>query len=114
MTKIRIRLRSLLVLVTILAVYLGAREWREKDVQKLCQTLEQDSRLDNYIYILPDDWIDKVWQRKPTMAKTYTSKDGGKYLTGLVYRLTRRDVYSVIKDKEVIALLKELDVVKYE
>jgi hypothetical protein len=110
MRRIRISLRALILLVTAIGLYLGAREWRRQSVEKLCAQIEEDSRLDGYIYILPNDWLDKLWQRKPIMAKTYTSKSGSEYVAGLVYR-AREDVYSVINDDEVIDLLKKLDVV---
>ncbi len=40
MRRIRISLRGLLLLVTAISLFLGAREWRRQAVLKLCEEID--------------------------------------------------------------------------
>jgi hypothetical protein len=107
MRKIRFNLRVLILSVTVVAVLLGARQYRINAVSDLCAQLEEDF----YLFSLPNEWRDKVWQRKPTVGKI-TVVDGKEYLQRIAMR-SGADYWGQSDDPVAIARLKQLGVVEY-
>ena len=64
MRRIRISLRSLILLVTVVGLYLGFNAWRR---QRILDKAEYFARYDIEL-IVPSSWHDYFWQRHPRYA----------------------------------------------
>jgi hypothetical protein len=103
--RLRFSLRGLILRVTAVGLYLGAREWRRQSVRKLCADLEQ-----HYVVDVPNSWQDRIFQRKPTVG-TIFYRDGKPWLKKIVFR-SGATLYGAF-DPEEIERLKALGVVDY-
>lgn len=57
----RFGLKSLLGLATAIALILGYSQWRNRTISANCLALASDG----VQFVLPDSWLDTVWQRPP-------------------------------------------------
>ena len=76
----RFSLRLLILLMGFACAYLGARQYRDRQVMTLCAELKSSG----YSFDIPDELPDLFWQRKPHVG---TIVDAGPF-TGLEYTAT--------------------------
>ena len=111
MKRIRFSLRGLILLVTAVGLFLGARDWRKREVLKLCDQLQKDANADRYMFDVPNSWHDYIWQRKPTVGCIFWH--AGEERMTLVVGRSASDIVSATNDRALIERLKDLGVVKY-
>jgi hypothetical protein len=112
MRRVRISLRGLLLLVTAIGLFLGAREWRRQSVLKLCEEIKYDPLLGIYVTDFPNDWRDSIWQSGPVVLRSST-KDGQEFFTAIIFR-SSADIRNLVYDKPTIDRAKELGVIEYK
>jgi hypothetical protein len=101
------------LLVTAIGLFLGAREWRRQSVQRLCQVINDDPLLGDYVTDFPNDWHDLIWPSHPVVLRA-TTKDGRpKFYTVIVLR-ARTNIRNLIYDQPTIDRAKEPGVIEYE
>jgi hypothetical protein len=61
----RYSLKAMLILVTVVGLFLGYSQWRRRSILRQVSELRSFwARVD-----VPDDWIDVVWQRRPSKGR---------------------------------------------
>jgi hypothetical protein len=60
----RFSLKFLFAVITLLIVFLGYSQWRRQRLLSEAQALKEQGM----IVQLPDQWIDRLWQRVPAKA----------------------------------------------
>ena len=73
--RVRYSLRVLILLVTATVLFLGFSQYRRREILKVCDEL----RKDGYVFSVPNDLRDQLWQRIPTVASVVQIK-GRPYL----------------------------------
>jgi hypothetical protein len=68
MRRIRISLRSLILIVTAFTVFLGYSQYRRTQILNVCAELQAEG----YVFQIPDAWHDRLWQRKPVVGTVFT------------------------------------------
>ena len=108
--RLRFSLRLLILLMAVVCIYLGARQWRKVQVRDLCEAL----RNDEYVFLAPapNELIDTLWQRKPTVGNVYEN-NGEKTMRVIISRSGNQIFWSERDDQDEIAKLERLGVVEY-
>ena len=105
MKKIRFSLRLLVLLMTVICAYLGARHFRERQVLDLCAGL----RKDGYQFVTPVQDRDWFWQRKPIVA--YENEHGGNLVYHTKDKITGSTLVKEVTEPKENERLKRLGVV---
>jgi hypothetical protein len=108
MAKLRINLRGLLILVTAVVLFLGYGQYRRQWILKVCAELEKDA----YVFQIPNECHDSIWQRKPSVGIVVHGIDGRERLQ--IWRGRRASFYATFDDQEGFERLKTLGMVQYE
>src|SRR5215207_10846860 len=105
--RIRFSLRLLILLMGCTCLYLGARQWRKRTVQELSAQLESEK----FGFYVPDEFVDRLWQRNPRVGIIYL--DGaGRRISHTVHR-TAEDDWGGIECDETIERLERLGLMTY-
>jgi hypothetical protein len=59
-------LKLFLILSTVVIVFCGTSLYRRSNVLKMCAEFQRDG----LVFETPAEWMDVLWQRKPTIGKT--------------------------------------------
>ena len=98
--------------MAVVCIYLGVRQWRKEQVLSVCGTL----RRENYIFDLPNEVVDEIWQRKPTIGNVIEARFGERILfckmpsgrnAGYVF------TWDIRRNEKSIAMLESLGVVSH-
>jgi hypothetical protein len=65
MQALRFNLRTLFVLVAIIAAFLGYAQWRRQNIMREARVLESQG----FTLLWEEHWADAVWPRVPTYAR---------------------------------------------
>jgi hypothetical protein len=108
----RFSVRVLLVLVTAIVLLMGWSQYRRRTIREQCDGWKAKG----YHFVIPAEWHDYVFQRKPTVGAIH-NVDGDEFLaTVKVIRLSNGSVvnYDTIVDGDHVEKLKKLGMVEYK
>jgi hypothetical protein len=108
MRRIRISLRSLILIVTAFTVFLGYSQYRRTQILNVCAELQAEG----YVFQIPDAWHDRLWQRKPVVGTVFTVNE--KERMSRSRRLHEGGtLLSPTSEQQEIERFKKLGMVKY-
>jgi hypothetical protein len=111
MKRIRISLRTLLILVTAVALILGYGQARRREILKDCSELKAYG----YRFDVPNSFRDFVWQRKPVVG-VIKILGGKEVLTGITLDWKGQQISSTTdaRDIEIVKKLGMCEFKEYE
>jgi hypothetical protein len=99
MNRFRISLRSLLLIVTAIGLFLGYSQHRRRAILNASNELKDFG----YMFAVPDRWRDRLWQRRPVTGTKFISEN---------QELLRLDLQSGAEGLQVFANLEILGVTR--
>jgi hypothetical protein len=104
MRKVRFSIRGLLILVTAIVLFLGFSQYRRREILKVAAQLKDEG----YVFEVPDSWHDRIFQRKPTVARIIKG--------GLVFQMHMGSLVGTIRtedpDEEEVNRLKSVGMLR--